>query len=518
MTTTTTTVPTTTKKKGSTATATDNQATATQEQIPYLQQTNQNQLVPLTAQAQQVQTPSTGNQAVLNTAQQAVTTQENPANEYLNALVSQKSAELLEDPNQGLDVSSYKQNLMDQFNRSQSQAMEAARQKLGATSQSGELQNEFLKNALYGAQQRADLSSQTDYDLSNLQKQNLIDALAAGREGVSSASDAYTAYINNLATVGGMAEGQEERTFEERMAILEAELESAEADKDVERQKEILQEEAKLKLTEMEEQYGYDAALTTLQGDIDKAISEGDHAATAALQKEKLEYQVNRDVQDFALQEMALDLEAKQVDVELVASQYENMLNTYGQEAADEFMANTLAQNGIDVAKYNIVDRQEQAIKALQEEYELITVQFAATHPEYVGDDGNLTEEGLAKFNDYYNYTMYGEESEEMKEEERTAGWITNPAELSNAVAGDMVKLDEALTTTMGVLDGYGQIPAGEYSVVEEPVSSGSKFFGTAEEWVDTYLVSASGNKYRIKSGPKGAVGNVVSNLWAGDV
>ena len=148
--------------------------------------------------------------------------------------------------------------------------------------------------------------------------------LASGREGgVSSASDAYTAYINNLATVGGMAEGQEERTFEERMAILEAELESAEADKDVERQKEILQEEAKLKLTEMEEQYGYDAALTTLQGDIDKAISEGDHAATAALQKEELEYQVNRDVQDLALQEMALDLEAKQVDVELVASQYE---------------------------------------------------------------------------------------------------------------------------------------------------------------------------------------------------
>lgn len=514
MTTTTTTVPTTTKKKGSTATATDNQATATQEQIPYLQQTNQNQLVPLTAQA----TPSTGNQAVLNTAQQAVTTQENPANEYLNALVSQKSAELLEDPNQGLDVSSYKQNLMDQFNRSQSQAMEAARQKLGATSQSGELQNEFLKNALYGAQQRADLSSQTDYDLSNLQKQNLIDALASGREGVSSASDAYTAYINNLATVGGMAEGQEERTFEERMAILEAELESAEADKDVERQKEILQEEAKLKLTEMEEQYGYDAALTTLQGDIDKAISEGDHAATAALQKEELEYQVNRDVQDLALQEMALDLEAKQVDVELVASQYENMLNTYGQEAADEFMANTLAQNGIDVSKYNIVDRQEQAIEALQNEYELITVQFAETHPEYVGDDGNLTEEGLAKFNDYYNYTMYGEESEEMEEEERTAGWITNPAELGNAVAGDMVKLDEALTTIMGIVDGYGQIPAGEYSVVEEPKSTGSKFFGTAKEWVDTYLVSASGSKYKIKSGPKGAVGNVISDLWAGDV
>ena len=173
MTTTTTTVPTTTKKKGSTATATDNQATATQAADSLIcSRPIKNQLVPLTAQA----TPSTGNQAVLNTAQQAVTTQENPANEYLNALVSQKSAELLEDPNQGLDVSSYKQNLMDQFNRSQSQAMEAARQKLGATSQSGELQNEFLKNALYGAQQRADLSSQTDYDLSNLQKQNLIDA------------------------------------------------------------------------------------------------------------------------------------------------------------------------------------------------------------------------------------------------------------------------------------------------------------------------------------------------------
>lgn len=664
------------------------------QQLPYMQQnyTNQ-QIVPLSSDA-----VAKGNQQVVQRAQSTAMAQQ-PTSQ-LSQQVSQRTGELLRDPDQGFDTAGYKKNVMDQFNIQQAQATEAARQGLGATSQSGELSNEFLKNVLYGAQQRANLGTQVDYDLAALKRENLLNAIATGRAGVESERAGVTGYINNLATAAGMAEPELQRTYQtgerlstqdytaqqadldrilqkaiadqdveaqkwainrqgeldllmqtndmnhdERMAFLQdqytnaladndverqkiimgyaaqikakqddaamafereqnnldrvleraiadqddatqrwvverqgeldlkrqtngmnhetamaylnSELENATADNDIDRQKVILGYSAKLTAEQDEKKFGYETALTNLKGEIDKAISAGDNTSAEAMQKAELEYRVNRDIQDFALQQAALDLEEKGVDMTVVENQYNQILNTFGEGAANEFIAATLKEQGVDTSKYQIADKQQQAMAALASEMELTKYQFMQSHPEYVvnryaggteASEPQLTAEGLQKFNEYFNYTMYGELTPEQQEEKRTAGYL-RADDIPFAQEGDKVKIDEPYTFTVsqsgssgnnkaagvvaGILTGgvgfaslKGQdeamgdttvtIPAGEYAVVEEVSGSGSKFWGTARETTNKYLVDAQGNKYMIGSNRGTTSGNIVSNLWAG--
>jgi len=548
---------------------TGNAGNAGYSQIPYMQQGGDN-LIPLTKEAL-----SAGNNQVLATAQNSVVNQQNPANSPLNNMVQDKTMELMKQPTVGLDVNSYKNNQMDQYNRNQSASMEAARQKLGATSQSGELQNDFLKNALLGAQGRVDTENKIDYDLSNLQTTNAINALAAGRAGTASNNDAYTSYVNNLATVRGMAEGGENReaaetaqansqawqtgerissqdynasqanldrileeaiqnkdigqqqwainkqgelqlkmqtndmTQEEKMRYLDDQLAGAQADKDVGRQMQILDYQGILQAQEDERNFGYETALTNLKGNIDAAIASGNNTAAAALQAAEIKYRVDRDTKDFALQAAAQELEAKGINMEVIDTQYNQILEAYGQEAADEFIARTLQTQGVDMSKYQIADKQAQAEKALLAEFDAMKTQFGQTHQEAIDSKtGELSAEGLKAFNAYYNETMYGELTDETKERQRTAGYL-NESDIPNAMVGDKFKFDAPASYN-------GQtIPAGEYVVEQNSDTYGSKFFGTRQSTTWTYLKGADGKEYHIAKKQSGREGNIVSNLWA---
>ncbi len=540
---------------------TTSQAQSTQQgynQVPYMQENTQNQLIPLSQDAI--------NQGKV--IQQAATTAlEQPIQSETQNLVQQQTQNLLNDPYQGLDVEGYKQNQLDQFNRAQSQAMEAARQSLGATSQSGELQNEFLKNMLYGAQQRADLSAQTDYDLSALKQQRLIDALAAGREGVETEQSALNNYINNLATVSGLYEPALERQWEtserlgaqdfesiqnnldrelqqaiadqddqrirdlqtqsdtlalkmqtnemdheESMAYLNSELENAKADNDVEREKTILTYSAKLQAEEDVRNYGYETALTNLRGSIDKEIAAGNNASSLALLQTELEYKTNKDIEDRALEQARIDLEEIGVDMNVFDSQVAQITSTYGEEAAQEYIASTLKEQGVDMSAYDIVSQKEAALTALKEEFTQMQEQFALSHSNNTElvQNGELTAKGLEKFDEYYNYTMYGELTEEQQEEKRTAGYL-DETDILTAMAGDKFKITTPykISTTgvseLGIPETVTTIPPGEYSVKVTTNERGYKIFGTYQTYDEYYLVDKDGNSYltRIDFGSK---------------
>ena len=560
---------------GTTTTTANGTATSpTYGQVPLINQnaTGTDQLVPLSTDA-----IKQGNNQVIQTAQEAVTGQQNPNENYLNNQVQQMTTDLLNDPYQGLDVNSYKRNVMDEFNSQLSEAGEAARQKLGDTSQSGELQNEFLRNALYGARQRADLSNQVNYDLSNLRNQRMLDALAAGRAGVETSGNAFSNYINNLATVGNMAEGGlnreataelqansqawqtseristedftatqnaldriEERatrenntaltkwvenkraettlrvqtndmTHDEKMAYLNNELANAYADNDVERQKDILQFQGTITLNEMEKQHGYDVAIENIRGDIEKSIKEGDYANATALQTAELEYRVNHDIQEFALEKAAQELTAKGVNMDIIERQYNQIAEAYGEEAANEFISTTLQEQGVDMSGYQIADKKSAALQAMAEEHEMMIEQFKQTHPQFVDQaTGEITPDGLETFNDYFNFTMYGEMSDEMKEERRTAGYLGED-DIEFAQPGDKYLIETGTTAANGMF-----VPPGEYSVVSEQNTEGQKFWGTQRDVERVYLVNnETGEKYMVDKTKSGTKGNIISGLWA---
>lgn len=317
---------------------------------------------------------------------------------------------------------------------------------------------------------------------------------------------------------------------DQKMAYLTTELASAEADKDVGRQQTILSYQANIQAAEDERNFGYETALTNLQGNIQKAIADGDNVAAAALQKSELEYRANRDTQEFALQRAAQELEAKGINLDIINTQYEQVLATYGEEAADEYMAQTLKSQGIDTSDWAIPDKQQAALQAMNEEYDLMQQQFLQTHPEYtvkttekqlVTDPTNglriwrdvpvdaISPEGMKSFNEYYNYTMYGELSPEMKEARRTAGFLGED-DLAFAQAGDKYKIENSVTASNGTV-----VPPGEYSVISETNSEGQKFWGQQRDVTKTYLVDKTGKRYQVNMTKSGTRGNIISGLWA---
>lgn len=212
------------------ATGQPKKATPAPEQLSNIQVNNNDNIIPLTKTAanpatngsqqpqQNITDTTQGNTAVLLAAQnQAV----NQAPNSLTPQLTQKTSEYLQDPNLGFDYGGYNQNALEQYDRQQSQAMEAARQKLGTTSQSGELQNQFLQNQMTASAGRSDLEAKNDYAAAAAKQTNMVNALAQGRATQTGNDTSSTSQINNLATVRGMGEGERAQTtgFQENVAL-----------------------------------------------------------------------------------------------------------------------------------------------------------------------------------------------------------------------------------------------------------------------------------------------------------
>jgi hypothetical protein len=182
---------------------------AWQSQQPMVDGNNQSNFIPLNKNAYNVQNQqmntTMGNDAVLQKLQGTALNQQQPSS---MPLLQQKTNDLLANPNQNYNPVAYNQMQMEQFDRDQSKAMEAARQQLGDTSQSGELKNEFLKNLLTTNQNRSDKKIQLDYDAMQKEQENLLAALGQGRSQAQLENDTTAANIGNLVSARGAAEGE----------------------------------------------------------------------------------------------------------------------------------------------------------------------------------------------------------------------------------------------------------------------------------------------------------------------
>ena len=115
------------------------------------------------------------------------------------------------------------------------------------------------------------------------------------------------------------------------------------------------------------------------------------------------------------------------------------------------------------------------------------------------------------------NCATYGELTPEEKAAKANAGYL-GAGDLPNAAAGDKFNIETATTVQDQRNGNTTSVPPGKYSVVEQTESTGDKFWGTKKNYVYEVLVDENGNSIATLKKSSSAEGNVVSNLWAGDV
>jgi hypothetical protein len=171
-----------------------------------------------TASTAPEQTTAELNDAVLKAAQiTSLNQQQNP----LNAAVDAQTAKFVNDPNLGFDYAKYNQSQLEQTDQNNAKAAEAARQQLASTSQSGELQNDFLKTVLSNQQARGKQASDLDYAAQQAKQANLIAALNEGRTTSASDTASTTGAINNMLNTRAAGEGERSQTqgFQDDVAL-----------------------------------------------------------------------------------------------------------------------------------------------------------------------------------------------------------------------------------------------------------------------------------------------------------
>lgn len=198
---------------------------------------------------------------------------------------------------------------------------------------------------------------------------------------------------------------------QEKMAYLTAQLEEAKANNDVTREKEILGFQATQTLNQMAAQYGYDEAKIKLQGDIQTALQSGEFDHAEAMQQAQLDFDYKQLAQQKDLSMAEIQLKARGLDMQQVEQTYNQIFNEIESGRADASAA-TEYLTGLGV-KLPAADPLAQQ-KAMKAEYDATAYQWLQSHPEFANTDRNsddmFTAEGKQKFLEYYNSTLYGEE------------------------------------------------------------------------------------------------------------
>jgi hypothetical protein len=353
----------------------------------------------------------------------------------LDAQLLQVASNYLQDPDLGKDYGAYQQNQLEQFDRRRSAAQEAVRQQLGDTSQSGELRSEFLKNILDTQADRATLESDLNEQEMTERQTNLMNALTGGRETSSTIGANEATRIANLVSMLGAGEGTEERTFEaaqadierawktgervsaedfeKNMAYLNSELATAKANNDTENTIRIMGIQARYTLERDAQQFGYETALQNNQGEIDKALREGDFEHALALQSSQQEFQAYENAQNRELQRVELLLEQHGVDMAQVKALFESGAidgDTYRSFVQGTITTLNKTLGSDEQITFNAPDP-DAIQKAMDDAFNDMKYQYGLSHPDMVNADGSLTAEGLKQFYDFYNQSTYGLDS-----------------------------------------------------------------------------------------------------------
>jgi hypothetical protein len=346
---------------------------------------------------------------------------------------------------------------------------------------------------------------------------------------------------------------------EERMAYIDAQLQTAKDVNDVNLQKQIMQYQSMLDFDARSQEAGNEQAMLRLKSELDTALQNNDFVHAEALQKARLDKEAEQAALDRYIDQARVDLESKQVDMQQIDQDYQRVAELVATGKLDpaaqyEFVTKTLQAHGVDTSGYDLVNAEEAAKKALNHEFEMQKQQFMQTHPEYTTqtvwningknvtfDDivkqngmqdlpeqsmerykqsiintygqpktitGELSPEGQKALNEFINSAIYGELSEADKKAKETAGYL-KAEDLSVAAKGDKFAFDEPVSYN-------GQtIPPGKYTVDKDQQTTGSKFWGTQRDVETYYLVGEDGTNYRIGETKSGTKGNIISGLWA---
>jgi hypothetical protein len=188
---------------------------------------------------------------------------------------------------------------------------------------------------------------------------------------------------------------------QEKMAYINGEIATAKANGDVGRQKDLVSFQTGQELETMAAQSGIDQAKIQLQGNIQKAIAQGDHEAAAAMQETGFTFQAWENQKDRAIKEA-------EVDNTIVQAAIAN--GTIDPKASPDIINKALKNIGITVSMPDQMATQKEMATQFKETQQ----QWGMSHPEALVDPSDptkgLNDAGAKSFNEFYNTTLYNDQ------------------------------------------------------------------------------------------------------------
>jgi hypothetical protein len=203
-----------------------------------------------------------------------------------------------------------------------------------------------------------------------------------------------------------------EMDYGQKMAYLDYNLSEARATNDVERQQQILKFKHGQEMERLASEQGFQAAMQYNDFQYQQALSEQDFVQAETLARQRMEFEAEENLQDRMLEQARIQLQQQGMDLaQFDRLQAEVEAGRVDPDAAVQYLQEMVGQSGLNL-QISPVEAETQMRTAIQAEYDSMRYQYALTHPEQTDPEtGELTDEGKAAFNEFYNENLYGEES-----------------------------------------------------------------------------------------------------------
>lgn len=196
--------------------------------------------------------------------------------------------------------------------------------------------------------------------------------------------------------------------FQEKQLFLQDELSTARADGDVGRQKQLISFQSAQDFERIKQAQGFQAAQSDLDRKLQEAMQAGDFEHAITMQKNQFDFAAEEALADRELEQARVELQARGVDLAEFESQFNQILETAGADAAGSFLKENLAAQGITL---DIPDASEAMRKALDAEYDSAIYQWGKTNPGKINPltGGFVSKEAQQEYNDFFNKNVMGE-------------------------------------------------------------------------------------------------------------
>ncbi len=200
-------------------------------------------------------------------------------------------------------------------------------------------------------------------------------------------------------------------THDEKMSNLDAQLKEAAAQNDFARQKQLMQYQSSIKLSEMEKEFGYTQALEKFKGEIDKELQNNNHVNAMAMLDAQQKFAEDQAAKDREIEWAKVKMQEKGLDMQKFQQEFENIKAVNGDDAAFDYLQNELKKQGITMTK----QEKDSIAQELAADYKKQQIIFALSNPQYAEKDANgnvigLKPDGATLFNNFLNESYYGED------------------------------------------------------------------------------------------------------------